>query len=630
LGFAVIPISVWTIKELAGLVKNFPYTIYVGILRTQFMAIGFLDKKQQFRLFRSFLLLVMISILDVIGIGALALIFSQISPQNSPKIMSRILELVRSVEVIGSMSDRKFMFLTLCVSVMFFGFKSVLSIGLISRVFKYLAEFQTSITEVLISRILKANYDWERKQDPHLLSNTLLTGVSATFVNSLGNFLVFSVEAFIVFLYGGLIFLIDFKLGFGALLFTATVLYLMNKILSRNISRFSQELNQTRLANENSIFNILKLFREIRISGHEVFYEKEISSQLKTHGNLLARDATIQQVPKYFIEFTMSVGIFLVLMYGQFVENSATALGVLSLFILIITRAFPSLLRIQSSLLSMRSFKHYAFSIQELLLHLEDNQALKTSDNPEQIVNYSGISINAITYGYPDDNSDLISDFSLKIPWGSRIAIVGSSGSGKSTLVDLLLGLLEPKYGSVGIDSIQVRNWQHENPKSLAYLPQETYLVTGTVLENICLGVTPGDIDKSRLEIALSKSGLLTSIEERKIHLGQEINPLSTNLSGGERQKIGLTRVFYENPAILILDEATSSLDAESEAHLLDSLLKEDDPGIVIFIAHRLSSVRDFERILFMDSGSLIGDGTFNFLQQSIPKFAKFTSHMGL
>ena len=215
---------------------------------------------------------------------------------------------------------------------------------------------------------------------------------------------------------------------------------------------------------------------------------------------------------------------------------------------------------------------------------------------------------------------------SLEIKSNSIVGIVGSTGAGKSTIVDLLSGLLTPTSGQILIDQIPLRNnnietWQ----KSLGYVPQQIFIADDTITNNIALGIRSEDIDFEKVKIAAKKAMIYDFImEELPNKFNTTLGERGVRISGGQRQRIGLARAFYSDPPIIILDEATSSLDTITEKGIIDSLKKISFNKTLIIIAHRLNTVRYCDKIFYLEKGRIKDEGTFDELIKN-NDFKKFT-----
>ena len=210
------------------------------------------------------------------------------------------------------------------------------------------------------------------------------------------------------------------------------------------------------------------------------------------------------------------------------------------------------------------------------------------------------------------------------------MAIVGPSGAGKSTLIDVMLGLYSPNSGSIRISGhepqVAIKKW----PGSIAYVPQDVFLTNATIRENIAIGYSHGEIDNDRILKALS----IAQLDEYVFDLADGVDTLigehGIRMSGGQTQRIGIARALYTDPKVLVMDEATSSLDGKNELDLSNALLSLKGKITVVLIAHRLSTVRAADKVVYLDQGKILSSGTFDEVKAEIPEFAHQAKLLGL
>jgi ABC-type multidrug transport system fused ATPase/permease subunit len=207
---------------------------------------------------------------------------------------------------------------------------------------------------------------------------------------------------------------------------------------------------------------------------------------------------------------------------------------------------------------------------------------------------------------------------------------VGSSGAGKTTLVDLLLGVLQPRSGEVLISGHPPLEAISRWPGAISYVPQNVAVVEGTLRENICLGFPIESLDNELLLNSIERASLSSFVSQSPLGLEAQVGEVGSKISGGERQRIGIARALLTNPKLLILDEATSSLDGETEAKVNESIQSMKGHVSVVIIAHRLSTVRNADLVMYLEKGRVLSLGSFEHVRRAIPNFDIQAKLMGV
>ena len=274
------------------------------------------------------------------------------------------------------------------------------------------------------------------------------------------------------------------------------------------------------------------------------------------------------------------------------------------------------------------SFTQLTFSSPSIeKLYHEIKNLNPTNFNPDKgILPFSKvISLKNIYYNYPNSSRTALKNISLNISVKETIGLVGVTGSGKTTIVDIILGLLEAQKGTLEIDGQiitkqNIQSWQ----RSIGYVPQHIYLSDDTVAANIAFGQEPKNISLEEIQKASKIANLHDFIMEELPNQYQTlIGERGVRLSGGQRQRIGIARALYFNPQVLILDEATSSLDNLTEKSVMDAVNNLSNHKTIIMIAHRLSTVKKCDKIFLLEKGELKNEGTFDELININENFRK-------
>jgi ABC-type multidrug transport system fused ATPase/permease subunit len=240
------------------------------------------------------------------------------------------------------------------------------------------------------------------------------------------------------------------------------------------------------------------------------------------------------------------------------------------------------------------------------------------------------ITFDKVSFSYPDGKNKILDQVSIEISPGQFVAFVGSSGAGKSTMVDLLLGVLLPDSGDVKISGQAPSNAIEKSPGAIAYVPQDVSIAIGTVRENIALGFPKEFATDERINKALKISHLDSFVDSLENKADTQVGERGAKLSGGQRQRLGIARAMFTNPKLLVLDEATSSLDAETEASVSAAIQSLRGGTTILMIAHRLATVRSADLVIYIADGQILAQGTFAEVRAAVPEFDKQANLLGL
>ncbi|MDO9590892.1 MAG: ATP-binding cassette domain-containing protein, partial [Microcella sp.] len=238
------------------------------------------------------------------------------------------------------------------------------------------------------------------------------------------------------------------------------------------------------------------------------------------------------------------------------------------------------------------------------------------------------VEVQGVTYRYPGAETNALDDVSLSIRAGSFAAIIGPSGAGKTTLVELLIGLGAPDAGTVSIDGFDPRALRAVAPGLVSYVPQKPGLVSGTIADNVALGVAPELIDRERVRTVLAQAQLLEFVDSLPAGIDTPVGAQSDAFSGGQVQRIGLARALYVPPRLLVLDEATSGLDAATEAVVSNALRSLSGELTIVVIAHRLSTVQRADSVAVIENGRVVAEGDFATVRRTVPMVAEYVKLM--
>jgi ABC-type multidrug transport system fused ATPase/permease subunit len=293
-------------------------------------------------------------------------------------------------------------------------------------------------------------------------------------------------------------------------------------------------------------------------------------------------------------------------------------------------RLMPSINRIAGALSQLQQFQPAIKNISQVLEESRGADGLPNSPARKPAIACAAIEFRDVSFAYPAVDQLLFDHLRLNIGEKSFVCLVGTSGSGKTTLVDLLLALLPPLTGDILINGKSFHQMGEQSWRAMfGYVPQSIFIVDGTVAENIAFGEAPENVDLDWLHRVVALCHLEDFVDAQAEGLNAPVGERGSRLSGGQRQRLGIARALYRDPPILILDESTSSLDGISEKAIIQTLLELRKTKIVISIAHRDSLVRHCDRVILMDQGSVVADGSYAQLSGSSGLFLSLMAELG-
>lgn len=363
-------------------------------------------------------------------------------------------------------------------------------------------------------------------------------------------------------------------------------------------------------------------FREVRLAGAAELFLARLARAKRERAHAQRELSLISELPKYVLEVAFVVGIGAVAALLFATRAPGEAASVIGVFSVAATRILPTVNRLVATTGLIRSGEK-ALDILAAETRELDRAERHPSAPPRRA--YDGdIRLEGVTFAFPDADEPVIRGVSATIEHGRTTAFVGASGAGKSTLLDLVLGLLAPTGGVITCGGVDTRTDLNGWYAGLGVVPQEVFLLDDTLEANVTLG--DGRADPARLEEAVRLAQLDGVIANLPEGLGTRLGERGVRLSGGQRQRVGIARALYRRPKVLVLDEATSSLDGATEYRITETVERLSGLMTVIVVAHRLSTVRHADKIVFLSSGSVAAEGTFEEVRTLSPEFSELVS----
>lgn len=345
-----------------------------------------------------------------------------------------------------------------------------------------------------------------------------------------------------------------------------------------------------------SLQEIIGSIKDIKLKGNNNFFINNYLRKLSQFTKASYKTSVISDIPKLFLEFFFSFILMVFVLYSLIYSDIKNSLIIVSLYAVAGLRVLPGISRLAYF---AQTLKHYSPSINLITSIFEDNKQAQQSVSDKvycKKIRFEKLSVSSLNYSYGDKN--ILKNINFEIDKNSLIGIAGPSGSGKSTLLNLLMGFLRPNSGSINFDEKNIFSNLNDWQRSIGYVPQSIYLLDSTLLENIAFGVEKKIINQEKINSALQDARLNTFINTLDEGVNTIIGEKGSKLSGGQIQRIAIARELYREPSLLILDEATNALDADTERDIIETLIRLKNKITIIIVSHKQSTLNFCDKVI--------------------------------
>ncbi len=479
-----------------------------------------------------------------------------------------------------------------------------------------------SISERLFSAYMRAPYTFHLKKNSAELIRNISSEASTVASSIMMPVLGITTEVVVAVSLLVMLFVIEPVITAATVVFLGGVSFIFLKSTRKKIQKHGKKAQEERRNTIKTLKEGLGGFKDITVLGRQEWFVKKFKKSINnlTKANIF-KELT-SQIVSPVMETVAITGMLVITVMLLFQGHTISSLAsVLALFALSVRRLLPAVGIIVSQYNSLRYNIYAVDPIYDdfKLLSLKNDHDF--SKNKEQISFNSNLEIKGVSYSYPECDEKIIKNISLKIKKGEVVGFVGTTGAGKTTLIDIMLGLLPPTKGQILIDGKDIYNNLSAWQRNIGYIPQFIYLTDDTIRNNIAIGVAKEDIDEDKINTAISAAQLTEFVSTLDKGVDTVIGEQGVRLSGGQRQRVGIARALYNDPEVLVMDEATSSLDNITEKFVIEALEKLKKDRTIIIIAHRLTTVRKCDRLYILEKGSITDNGSYDELKERNKKF---------
>lgn len=511
--------------------------------------------------------------------------------------------------------------------------RTFFSVIIIRRTIYFLSRRSSELSDQLARKLLSQDLMFVRQKSTQETLFALTSGTSSVTTGVIGALVSLIADlSLLIVLASGLLF-VDFAIAAGTFVLFAIVGVFLYFNLQKKAHNLGEQSTKLTIESNEKLLQVLNSYREMIVRNRRYYFAREINETRTKLADVSAELAFMPNISKYTLEAATIFGILLIAATQFIGQNASHAVASLSIFLVAGARIAPAILRMQQGAIQIKSSIAAAKPTFDFI---ESLQLVDEIQEPGAGVDFlhndfaPTIVLKDVYFRYPGADNDSVVGASLVINKGEQIAIVGASGAGKTTLVDLILGIIKPSSGEIKIAGFSpektIRNW----PGAIAYVPQDLSFASGTILENISLGFPLQSVNSEAVRRALRLAKIEEFVNELPEGLNTNVGEFGSKLSGGQKQRIALARALYSNPKIIVLDEATSSLDAETEFEISNAIKNLKGEITVILIAHRLSTVRDADKVIYLENGRIESVGDFEFVRRNVPNFNRQAELMGL
>jgi ATP-binding cassette, subfamily B, bacterial PglK len=596
-------------------------------------SLGVLSRRDKQKLSIVAIIQVFLGGLDLIGValvgalGALA-----VSGVQSRQPGNRINQVLSQLHISDLLFQQQVAIIGLLAAIALVG-RTFLSVLFTRRILFFLSRRGADISAQLTYQLFKQPLLQIQSRTIQQNVFAVTSGVNAITMGVIGASVTMLADFSLLLIIGAGLIILNPTVALGTLVLFTGIAFILYVSLHRRAKLLGNEEARLSIATSQKLIEALGAYRQMFVANRRGFYAQEFSKLRIQAADVMAETTFMPNISKYVIETTVVVGSLVLGAIQFWTQNASHAVATLTVFMAAGSRLAPAILRLQQGSIVIKGAVGQAESTLELMDEVGSESPLSehiVGFNAYHTEFHSSVVLKDISFTYPGSSENVLDGISMEITPGEVVAIVGPSGAGKTTLIDVVLGLISPDRGEVIISNHKPSEAIAKFSGAIAYVPQDIVISDGSVKENVALGFDANQVPQAQIDKALEIAQLTKMISTMPEGINTHVGDRGTLLSGGQRQRLGIARALLTNPKLIVLDEATSALDGQTEADLSEAINQLKNDATIIIVAHRLSTVRTADQVIYLEAGKIKARGTFDEVRRLVPDFEKQAHLMGL
>jgi HlyD family secretion protein len=587
----------------------------------------FLDSEQRKNFFVLQILVILMGFAEVIGVASIIPFMSLVGDTSQLQQDNFISQVYQAS---GIATEEEFIFLLGIGVLIVLAVCAIISMITAWRLSMFANVVGSEIADKLYTYYLKQNWLFHASGSSAKLTKQIANETLRVTNNILTPLLLMNSKIGLIIIMVVAIFIYDPLVAIVGSLFFGTAYFILYGVVRARLLHNGKSIShvtEQRFSLMNEGFGGIK---DILLLGRDNDFINRFQHSGQKLAYSMGNNVTLSLVPRYFMElvaFGSIIGLLLYLM-NNYQSDLSKILPIVSVYALACIKLLPAFQQVYNSTANIKGNIAALESIEKDLSSAMQTKFNLNNTNHEYLIPKDEISLENITFTYPEKEKAVINSLNMLIPANNVVGIVGSSGSGKSTIIDILMGLIEPNNGNLKVDNViinneNIRQWQN----TIGFVAQSIFLSDGTIAENIAFGIPKNDINQKQVLQALKQAHLYELVQGLEYGIDTLVGERGVKLSGGQRQRIGIARALYHKAEVLVFDEATSSLDGVTEKMIMQAIQNFKGLKTIILIAHRLKTVQKCDQIFFIENGQVIDKGTFNDLLKTNSNFKRMAEH---